>query len=150
MGRTVGLLWRSAISCQLRLSWLRAHKVNCHKDADFSSFCASASLSVWFLSARLSLCHLFSLSLCQCYSRRYSTQGYLAQADSWLHGKGMRLVFLCVRVCVYVCVVALCNRVLARQKGNYATEKERCLIKKRKGCHFVLKSDGGIRPRGHI
>lgn len=71
MGRTVGLLWRSAIGCQLRLSWLQAHKVNCHKETDFFSFYTSMSLSVWFSSAShslspvLSLVHSVSLSLLQ-------------------------------------------------------------------------------------
>lgn len=46
--------------CHPLLSWVRAHKVNCHKNADFSSFCTFESLSVWFFSA----CHShFSFSV---------------------------------------------------------------------------------------
>lgn len=53
MGRTMGSLWPSAISCQLRLLWLRICKVNRHVDSYFPSLCISVSLSVW--SSALSL-----------------------------------------------------------------------------------------------
>lgn len=46
-------------------------------------------------SLPVSHCHLFTLLLSHCYSSSYSTQGYLAPAHSWLHGKGMRVI-LCV------------------------------------------------------
>lgn len=100
MGCTMGLLLWSIINCQFRLLYLQAHKVNRHKDTDFFSLFFCLWFTVWVILYCLSLSVTVSLvqptslssSFSFCYCRRYSTQGYLAHVDLWLHWKGMCLV----------------------------------------------------------